>query len=200
MQFPTTTLLALIPLLAGAAPVDTCPGGGNSGVPAAFTVTSARSGSPIQYLPMNAADQKFWLGGQTATYCPTEINPCPPGNVTVIAGGGSLDTEVPGGQQIYVAPDGSLSFTQAHSAAIPPGSSVGPFSVTAGARFATYSTSAFGATGFMACPNTIPNPSTWQVFAAIHNATVPTGKVGECLGFDAIAINYTGSVPAWQYT
>lgn len=90
MQFPTTTLLALLPLLAGAAPVDTCPGGGNSGVPAAFTVTAVHSGSAIQYLQMNADGLKFWLGGQTATYCPTGINPCPPGNVTVILGGGSL--------------------------------------------------------------------------------------------------------------
>jgi len=200
MQFTATTLLALVPFLASAAPVGTCPPD-DGGVPTTFTVISVRSGSPIQYLPLNAAGQKFWLGGQPATYCPTQVDPnCPPGNVTAILGGGALDTEVPGGQQIYVAPTGALSFTQAHSASIPTGSSIGPFSVTAGTPEARYSTSAFGATGFMACPDKVPNPSSWQVFAAIQNATVPTGKVGDCLGFDALATNYTGPVAAWQYT
>jgi len=199
MQFTTSTILALVPFLASAAPVGTCPSGGNGGVPSTFTVISARSGSPIHLLPLNAAGEKFYLGGQPATYCPTEVNPCPPGDVTALIRGYSLDTEVPGGQQIYVAPSGALSFTQAHSISIPTGSAIGPFSVSPGASFATYSTTAFGATGFMACPNQATNPSQWQVFAALQNATVPTGKVSDCLGFDALATNYTGPVAAWQY-
>jgi len=197
MQFTTAALVALAPLLASAAPVDSCPG--ESGVPTAFTVMSVRSGSPIQYLALNAAGQKFWLGGNTASYCPTTVNPCPPGNVTVILGGYSMDTEVPGGQQIYVAPDGSLSFTQAHSIYIPTGSALGPFTVTAGVPDARYSFTGWGASGFMACPNTASDPTSWQVFAALQNATVPTKNVNDCLGFDALALNYTGTVPAWQY-
>jgi hypothetical protein len=40
-------------------------------------------------MQMNAAGQKFWLGGKTSSYCPSmEGLDCPPGNQTVIAGGG----------------------------------------------------------------------------------------------------------------
>jgi hypothetical protein len=55
----------------------------------------------------------------------------------------------------------------------------------------------FGAKGLMACPTA---DKRWQVFAAGQNATAPMGDVTKCLGFDALTIDYTGSVPAWQYT
>jgi hypothetical protein len=57
--------------------------------------------------------------------------------------------------------------------------------------------SGWGASGFMACPT---EDSKWQVFAALQNATVPSGNVQDCLGFSAIATptNETGN--AWQYT
>jgi hypothetical protein len=48
-----------------------------------------RSASPIHYLQLNAAGQKFYLGGNTASYCPTQVKNCPPGNQTVFAPGGS---------------------------------------------------------------------------------------------------------------
>jgi hypothetical protein len=107
---------------------------------------------------------------------------------------------VPGGQQIYVSPEGALKFTQAHSANIPPGSSRGPFEYVPGAAnqpFGHYVYSGWGASGFMACPT---EDSKWQVFAALQNATVPSGNVEDCLGFSAIATptNQTGN--AWQYT
>lgn len=51
----------------------------------------------------------------------------------------------------------------------------------------------------MACPDNAADPKSWQVFADIRNATVPTGNVDDCLGFDAAAIPYNGSIPAWQY-
>ncbi|KAJ6066701.1 uncharacterized protein N7446_003738 [Penicillium canescens] len=133
---------------------------------------AARSASPIHYLQLNAAGQKFWLGGTTASYCPSQVKDCPAGNQTVFAPGGtSMDTEVPGGQQVYIDPNGALSFTQAHSANIPAGSSYGPF------------------VGFMACPT---EDNRWQVFGALANATVPKGDVNECLGFSAMAITYEG--------
>lgn len=187
MKF-TLTALAL-PLLASAAPA-----------PAAnppFTVMAARSASPIHYLQLNAAGQKFWLGGSTASYCPSQVQNCPPGNQTVFAPGGSaLDTEVPGGQQVYIDPNGALSFTQAHSANIPAGSSYGPFAYEAGEPWSHYSYQGWGATGFMACPT---EDNRWQVFGALANATVPKGDVNECLGFSAMAITYKGDIPAWQY-
>jgi hypothetical protein len=87
----------------------------------------------------------------------------------------------------------------AHSIYIPSGAQQGPFSYEAGEPFGTFSTSAFGATGFMACPDNATEPARWQVFAAIQNATVPTGDVDDCLGFDAATVEYEGDIPAWQY-
>ncbi|OKL63210.1 hypothetical protein UA08_01319 [Talaromyces atroroseus] len=164
-----------------------------------FTAIALRSASPIHQLSITAAGESFWLGGNTASYCPTNVDPCPPGNVTVFGNAYSLDVEVPGGQVIYVNPSGALAFTMAHSIYIPSGSQQGPFSYDSGSPFGSYSTSSFGATGFMACPDDAMSPTSWQVFAAIQNATVPTGNVADCLGFDAATVDYDGDIPAWQY-
>ncbi|KAJ5373000.1 hypothetical protein N7517_005006 [Penicillium concentricum] len=191
MKFTITTLA--LPLLAASAPTSQPPAIPNP----AFSVMAMRSASPIHFAQLNAAGQKFYLGGETASYCPAQVSNCPPGNQTVFApGGGSLDVMVPGGQQVYVDPNGALSFTQAHSANIPQGSSRGPFHYAADEPWAHYSFAGWGATGFMACPT---DDSRWQVFAAIQNATVPHGNVAECLGFSAVALTYDGEVPAWQY-
>lgn len=107
------------------------------------------------------------------------------------------DTEVPGGQQVYVDPNGALSFTQAHSANIPAGSAVGGLLYVPGKPWNHYSFEGWGAKGFMACPTDDQNR--WQVFAAIQNATVPQGDASKCLGFSAMALTYKGEVPAWQY-
>lgn len=48
----------------------------------------------------------------------------------------------------------------------------------------------------------IPAAATrWQVFAALQNATVPTGSVDDCLGFEAMAIglNISSEHLAWEY-
>ena len=114
---------------------------------------------------------------------------------------------VPGGQAIYVAPSGALSFTTAHSAYIPPGSAVTGFKYTAHETEkgrGTYGFNGMGATGWMACPSSkeVERPE-WQVFAAVQNATVPTGNTADCLGFSAMALTFErehseGPV-AWQY-
>lgn len=46
-----------------------------------------------------------------------------------------------------------------------------------------------------------PSAPRWQVFAALQNATVPSGNVGDCLGFDALAVpvNVTSDQLAWEY-
>ncbi|CAI7651322.1 unnamed protein product [Penicillium glandicola] len=189
MKFTITTLA--LPFLAASAPTTAPP------TNPAFSVMAIHSGAPIHYLQLNAAGQKFYLGGETASYCPSQVPNCPPGNQTVFApGGASLDTEVPGGQQVYIDPNGALSFTQAHSASIPQGSSLGPFNYSADLPWAHYSFAGWGAKGFMACPT---DDSRWQVFAAIGNATVPNGNINDCLGFSAVALTYTGDVPTWQY-
>ena len=86
---------------------------------------------------------------------------------------------VPGGQQAYVAPDGALSYTVAHSAYIPSGSIVDQFSKeapTAGSQFGHLNFE----TGFIACP--AGEGQGYQVFGQITNGTFGA----ECLGFSAL--------------
>lgn len=55
---------------------------------APITVVAARSGSPIHFLRMNAAGLRFYLGQETLSYCPSEVDgvgACPPGNETVFS-------------------------------------------------------------------------------------------------------------------
>lgn len=52
----------------------------------------------------------------------------------------------------------------------------------------------------MACPT---DDNDWQVFAAMRNATVPSGDVDECVGFGAITYDYSddegAGAAAYQY-
>lgn len=61
---------------------------------------------------------------------------------------GFMDVEVPGGQQWYIDPSGSLAFTQPHSAFIPSGSQVGGFAAYENGGLVNLD-SPFG---FYACP------------------------------------------------
>ncbi|KAJ5623891.1 hypothetical protein N7510_000200 [Penicillium lagena] len=193
MKFILSTLA--LPLLVAAAPTPKEDATTNP----PFTVMSLRSGSPIHFLTMTASDEHFWLGGTTASYCPSEEGiVCPPGKDTVFAeNGNSMDVEVPGGQQVYVGPAGALRYTIAHSASMPEGSTVGGMHYDAEKPYSYLTFKGRGATGLMACPT--KDHKHWQVFAALEDATVPTGNVNDCLGFDAMAVTYKGKVPAWQY-
>lgn len=84
---------------------------------------------------------------------------------------------VPGGQQVYVAPDGALSYTQAHSAYVPEGSVRDGWSRTEGEYFGNL---AFK-DGLIACP-TEGNGNGWQVFGKLEGV----GFKPECLGFNAL--------------
>ncbi|KAI0542733.1 hypothetical protein GGR58DRAFT_496839 [Xylaria digitata] len=129
---------------------------------------------------INASGGKFYVNRNTSTYCPDGVSglDCSAysgtGTTFVIGNGTttmSLDVSVPGGQQVYVAPDGSLSYTQAHSAAMPPGSLVTGFSrersEAFGAPVYLYSAAAFWAL----CPVTEgePRERTYQIFASSGN-------------------------------
>jgi hypothetical protein len=107
------------------------------------------------------------------------------------------DVEVPGGQQVYVGPNGALGYTQAHSALIPAGSFTTGFVDTPGSAYGTFSFTGDGATGFVACPTTASG-APWQIFANIPGLVAPLGDKNACLGFDALAPSFTG-FGAWQY-
>ncbi|KGO49115.1 hypothetical protein PEXP_011640 [Penicillium expansum] len=200
-----SALLSLAPLVAA---IPGSKQANNSDV--AFGVISARSASPVHLLPLNAGGTYFWLGGHAHTYSP--IPGIPDTNQTVITNGHFLDVAVPGGQAIYVDNKGALRFTSPHSAYEPTGSSDGPFEYTPGSSFGHWSFKGHGASGFMACPTTNATISyrrsrrgaaaapKWQVYAALKNATVPTGKVEDCLGFDALTVSVNTTTPvAWEY-
>ncbi|KAF3032133.1 hypothetical protein E8E12_003358 [Didymella heteroderae] len=165
-----------------------------------FGVIAARSASPIHLTTLTARNGKFYLGaGAPTTYCPAEsigAANCPPGNSTVFAGGEStlsLGVVVPGGQQVYVAPDGALSYTTAHSAFIPTGSIVDQFSKTAPANGNSFGYLNFE-TGFVACPVGAADAG-YQVFGQTDSFKASS----DCLGFSAL----TSSVDepgAWQYS
>lgn len=201
--------LAILSLVASALAGDACsappapsstatPEPPVGGPPSYFGVMSARSASPIHFQQLTARGGKFYLGGPgPSSYCPVEQvgDACPPGNTTVLAGGDktlSLGVIVPGGQQVYVAPDGALSYTGAHSAYIPPGSIVDHFS-----REEPAAGQAFGylnfETGFVACPAAGEGQG-WQVFGQVQGGTYGP----DCLGFSALTIA-TDKPGAWQY-
>jgi hypothetical protein len=53
-----------------------------------LSVTSVRSGSPVHFLPLNAAGFRFYLGGRTISYCPDKVRAegaCPEGDKTVLS-------------------------------------------------------------------------------------------------------------------
>ncbi|KAI4166452.1 MAG: hypothetical protein LQ343_008040 [Gyalolechia ehrenbergii] len=175
--------------------------------PVYFGVIAARSASPIHLQAVNASGQAFWIGKDTTTYCPlTNQANCPRGTDTVFAvggGGASLQTVVPGGQQIYVAPNGALKYTIAHSSSYPTGSALMTFNATLGGSDGSlghFTFEGLGATGFVACPVTADGP--YQVFADVEGLSdkdVPGGRKDECLGFSALTAPYSGD-PVWQYS
>ena len=170
-----------------------------------FTLMALRSASPIHFSPIAASGLQLWIGKNTSTYCPTSASgaiPCASLDANVTAffpPGDGLYAEVPGGQQVYAAADGALGYTQAHSAATPPGASVAGGTQTpptAGQSFGYWTWTGGNATGLVACPSGGSGEAgtgPWQVFAAVAGR-----DFGRCLGFEAAAVPYDGPF-AWQY-
>ena len=163
--------------------------------PGYFGVISARSASPIHLQPLTARGGKFYLGGgPPSSYCPPDFaSACPPGDTTVFVGGNktlSLGVVVPGGQEIYVAPGGALSYTQAHSVAVPDGSVRDAFSREAPSNGNEFGYLKYGE-GFVACP---AGKDGYQVFGAAKGATF----ANDCLGFNALTSDVK-EAGAWQY-
>lgn len=114
----------------------------------------------------------------------------------------ATDVVVPGGQQIYIRPNGALSYTQAHSAFKPVGSIETGFTYTPGPQFGFFGVTLPGAAGLLACPTGPKATGPWQVFVNIKglkDSDVAGGKISNCLGMNAIAPKANGA-SAWQYT
>ncbi|KAI1484434.1 hypothetical protein F5X96DRAFT_683605 [Biscogniauxia mediterranea] len=72
---------------------------------------------------IQASGGKFWVGKDASTYCPSDVPDLDcsgyNGTDTVFIGGNntlSLNVAVPGGQQVYIATDGALSYSVPHAA------------------------------------------------------------------------------------
>ncbi|GAB0138573.1 hypothetical protein EsDP_00006803 [Epichloe bromicola] len=169
----------------------------------AVAIAAYLPGTPVHKRPLEASGNKFWIGKPTSTYCPSnikEIGACPKGKDTTIWVSNErttcgMNVIVPGGQEVYVAPDGSLSYTQAHSAFVPPGSTRVGFSLLPkrpdGLRELVISSRQF-----FACPDKT-NSSVWQIFSGADDQDVRGQSTADCLKFTASTS--PAKDPAWQY-
>ncbi|RWA14115.1 hypothetical protein EKO27_g976 [Xylaria grammica] len=135
---------------------------------------------------INATGGKFYINRDTSTYCPEGVSGL---DCTAYSGSGTSFAI----GNVYVAPDGSLSYTQAHSASMPSGSIVTGFSreqsQAFGAPIYLYSANL----SWYLCPVTEgePRERTYQIFAS---SEAPEG----CYGTQVRT--YTpGSGHVWQY-
>lgn len=165
-----------------------------------------RSASPIHFGSINANGGSFYIGRNTSTYCPEDSaasDACATANTNqtifnYLNGQGtlSLDTIVPGGQQVYVTAGddtydaGRLAFTPAHSAATDGPAVYEGFVNVYDARLQ------FEGNDWLACP--VPHEEgAYSVWAASRaNLT----GIENCLGFTFKLTQYDDSTPAaWQY-
>ncbi|KAK4548812.1 hypothetical protein LTR36_008585 [Oleoguttula mirabilis] len=167
-----------------------------------ISLTAVRSDSPIHLQTIEAAGQRLSVGGDAATYCPSDMQTrgfCP--NTTDDTnflggyGGLALGAEVPGGQSVYIDPVcGAVMYTQAHSGFIPNGSIIGGWARQEGKSFGLLTWEGEGTLaghiGLLAC---MTERDTYEVYADI-GVTPP----GDCIGFDVITANQTEAA-AWQY-
>ncbi|KAL8740057.1 MAG: hypothetical protein Q9190_007197 [Brigantiaea leucoxantha] len=174
-----------------------------------FSLIAARSTSPIHLRAINASDYGFYIGQSTSSYCPFQIQTCPPGNQTVITisnGSAIMDVEVPGGQQVYVSMTGALSYTPPHSTWIPPNSTTIGFEYTppdSNFTLGAFSFHGDGANGFLACPFEAEGgpKGVWRVYADVKGVSdVGIRKRADCLPFAALTTKFRGTVAAWEYT
>jgi hypothetical protein len=100
----------------------------------------------------------------------------------VVGDGGtlSLGVNVPGGQQVYIASDGEMSYTSAHSANIPGDAVRDGWSKTGCDNSGKLSFKG----GLYACPG----DNGYQVYG--QTSTVPFND--QCLGFEALASMFGG--------
>lgn len=108
-----------------------------------------------------------------------------------------MSTGVPGGQQLYVGPKGSLRYTIAHSGYVPNGSYTSGFRKYPEPEKHLYWTfdGAGGSSGFFACPQ--GKDSVGHVAYKVY-ANVEGFVKTDCLGFTASRDYFEGAA-AWQY-
>jgi hypothetical protein len=77
----------------------------------------------------------------------------------------SMDVAVPGGQQVYVASGGALSYTTAHSADVPQDAQRAAFNYTPQTFDGGIGILTFDNQGFVVCPAKDAGTGVYQVYA-----------------------------------
>ncbi|KAB5557840.1 carbohydrate-binding module family 52 protein [Coniochaeta sp. 2T2.1] len=167
-----------------------------------FTLTASNPGLPIDGKAVTACGQHWSIDGETCSYCPSQQvgSACPAGNITAMfasEGRAAMDTMVPGGQGVYLDPYWNVGYTQAHSAYIPPGSTVEGLVAYNGGGFVNLNGNGYG---WAACPPTASGGggSAWNLVA--KNAT-NAATLANCYGVNLkVNVLPKGTYGAWQYT
>ncbi|KAL7811559.1 hypothetical protein V8C26DRAFT_216309 [Trichoderma gracile] len=173
-----------------------------------FTIALHAPKNPLLHGKLvNARDKSFIAGAPTpSTRCGlNDAAQCPAGNVTLVTRDMSyLAAAVPGGQFIYVAPDGSISYPNAHSTLHPPGAQVGGFYSLLASSDHSESVDVLnwrskdGTSGLWVCAVAPGAPIAYQ--AALKASTAQFNSFG-CLSVDGIVVQAAGdSFGAWEYT
>ncbi|KAI2463090.1 hypothetical protein F4781DRAFT_146253 [Annulohypoxylon bovei var. microspora] len=150
---------------------------------------------------INANNGKFRVNKNTTADFPDGIegldcSAYPGTNTVFVEGNGtiSMNVGVPGGQQIYIAKDGSLSYTIPHSRELPDGSTTTGFyrsrSESFGAPINLFNSGRF----WLICPvgEGEPREKTYQLF-------VETKDREECYG-TLIRTYQADGINAWEYS
>ncbi|OTB12730.1 hypothetical protein K445DRAFT_305017 [Daldinia sp. EC12] len=148
---------------------------------------------------INASGGKFYVNKNTSSYCPGNVEnlDCSayPGSRTIFTGGNNtvfLDVGVPGGQQVYIAEDGSLSYTIPHSGAMPDGAVATGFYREISESFGAPVVLGHSSQFWLMCPVSEgePRERTYQIYV---------GKGTEnCLNTGVRTYTATGP-DAWEY-
>ncbi|KAF2149265.1 hypothetical protein K461DRAFT_315317 [Myriangium duriaei CBS 260.36] len=171
----------------------------------------------LSELGVNAIDGFFSIGycptthrgGSPTTSCPPSIKDCPAGNVTAVIYSrdqAALDTQVPGGQYIYIDKNGFLAYTAPHAGIIPKNATATGFSI-AGPKgdehrgtFHFKGVTAKGpALDWVACPSADGGPP-FTLMARFENFYKTFDRQHECVEVYLALSRYEGSAAAaWQY-
>ncbi|KAI2639374.1 hypothetical protein GGS21DRAFT_427551 [Xylaria nigripes] len=176
---------------------------------AAFTMGAWRvptEDDDLQFLdvPINACGGRFFINQKSCIYCPKDASGL---DCTNFQGPGTelgldsvsttmgLIVNVPGGQQVYIGPDGALSFTAAHSMSMPSGSNVFGFSLQEAGSLGHPIYLYIEGKSWYLCPTSGGSPTerVYQVFAF---ADVPDND--ECVNTDIRTYDYQGG-KVWEY-
>ncbi|KAK0120317.1 hypothetical protein ONS95_011723 [Cadophora gregata] len=175
-----------------------------------FTLTTFNPNGLLHNQKIQASGQAFYLGlDAPTTYCPTLVDPnCPNATDTIVAGAlSAMWVEVPGGQQTFVRSEGSIGYTQAHSASVPTGAYRGRFvNVTissdceANADVFTWKAPDGSTEGVFACPDVpsyMEDIATYQIFVK-----TPKFNLTDCIeleGLKTTILPEPAPFGAWQY-